>query len=87
MVEVIKNYEIKNESTFRIGGIVEDVALPKNVEELIELLKTNEYDFVLGNCSNILFSSDKINKKIILTKNISDFEINNTQIMCGFIIK
>ena len=85
MVEVIKNYEIKNESTFRIGGVVEQVALPKNVDELIELLKTNEYDFVLGNCSNILFCSDKINKKIILTKNISEFEINDTQIKvsCG----
>lgn len=85
MVEVIKNYEIKNESTFRIGGVVDEVALPKNIDELIELLKENKYNYVLGNCSNILFCSDKIDKKIILTKNISDFEINDTQVKvtCG----
>lgn len=85
MVEVIKNYEIKNESTFRIGGVVDEVALPKNIDELIGLLKENKYNYVLGNCSNILFSSEKVEKKIILTKNITDFEINGTQVKvtCG----
>ena len=70
MVEIYNNYEIKKESTFRIGGIVKKVAFPETVEELIELLKSDEYDIVLGNCSNVLFSSDYIDKSIIITKNI-----------------
>lgn len=85
MVKVFKDYEIKNESTFRIGGLVDEVAMPETIEELIDLLKSNKYDYVLGNCSNILFSTEKINKKIIITKNISNYEINDTQVKvsCG----
>ena len=85
MVKIFKDYEIKNESTFRIGGEVEEVAMPETTEELIELLNQERYDFVLGNCSNILFSSDRINKKIILTKNICDYKINETEVKvsCG----
>ena len=30
MVKIIENYEIKNDSTFRIGGTVKKVALPEN---------------------------------------------------------
>lgn len=85
MAKIIKNYEIKNESTFRIGGEVDEVAMPENTQELIELLQKDEYDYVLGNCSNILFSSERINKKIILTKNVSEYEISGTtvKVSCG----
>lgn len=85
MVKIIENYEIKNESTFRIGGTVDKVAFPNNTEELISLLKSGEYDIVLGGCSNVLFSSNKIHKSIILTKNINDFTIEGKKIKvsCG----
>lgn len=85
MVETYNNYEIKNESTFRIGGIVKKVSFPETVEELIELLKSNEYDIVLGNCSNVLFSSDYIDKNIIITKNVNKFSFNgkNIHVECG----
>lgn len=79
-MQIIENYEVKNDSTFRIGGTVKKVALPDNVEELIELLKTNEYELVLGNCSNVLFSSNTINKNILITKNVSDYKIDGTKI-------
>lgn len=84
-MQIIENYLIKNDSTFKIGGVVSKVALPDNSEELIELLMTEKYDMVLGNCSNVLFSSEKINKNIILTKNIKDFSINNNivKVSCG----
>ena len=85
MVEIFENYEIKNESTFRIGGKVKKAAFPSSIEELVELLKTDEYDLVLGNCSNILFSSDFIDKNIIITKNISQycFQGNKLFLTCG----
>ena len=79
-MQIIENYSIKNDSTFRIGGTIRKVALPDTVEELISLLKSSEYEIVLGNCSNVLFSSDFINKNIILTKNVSDYTINGTKV-------
>ena len=85
MVEIFENYEIKNESTFRIGGKVKKVAFPSSVDEFLILLKANEYDIVLGNCSNVLFSSDFIDKSIIITKNIDDFSFDGNKIYstCG----
>ncbi len=79
-MQIIENYSIKNDSTFRIGGAIKKVALPNSVEELITLLESEEYELVLGNCSNVLFSSDFINKNIILTKNISKYKINETKV-------
>ena len=79
-MQIIENYSIKNDSTFRIGGAIKKVALPNSVEELITLLKSEEYELVLGNCSNVLFSSDFINKNIILTKNISKYKIDETKV-------
>lgn len=79
-MQIIENYSIKNDSTFRIGGTIRKVALPDTVEELISLLKSSEYEIVLGNCSNVLFSSDFINKNIILTKNVSDYTINGAKV-------
>ncbi len=85
MIQIFKDYEINKESTFKIGGKVKEAAFPETVSDLIELLKTNEYDIVLGGCSNILFCSEYINKKIIITKNIKDYVIKGTNITvsCG----
>lgn len=85
MVEIFENYEIKNESTFRIGGNVKKVAFPSSVDEFIQLLLSDEYDIVLGNCSNVLFSSDFIDKNIIITKNINEytFKENKLYSTCG----
>ncbi len=85
MVKIIENYEIKNETMFKIGGIVAKAAFPSSISELIELLNQNIYDIVLGNCSNVLFSSKRINKNIIITKNINNFnfEDNRLKVECG----
>lgn len=80
-MQIIENYSIKNDTTFRIGGTISRVALPDNVEELISLLKTEEYEIILGNCSNVLFSSEHINKNIILTKNISEYKIEGRKVL------
>ncbi len=85
MTEIFNDYEVKNLSTFKIGGCIKKAAFPDNLTDLIELLKTDEYDLVLGNCSNVLFSSEYIDKKIIFTKNITQYFINgrNINISCG----
>lgn len=85
MVNIFENYNIKNDATFRIGGTVKKVAFPETVDELIELLNSEEYDLTLGGCSNVLFSSNIINKNLILTKNVKNFEIieNRVKVSCG----
>ena len=76
---------INDESTFRIGGAVQEVFFPESIDELLVLLKQKNYDIVLGNCSNVLFSSQKINKTIILTKKINNFTFdgNKLYVSCG----
>ena len=82
-MKIEDNYSIKNESTFRIGGIVKTVAIPNSVEEFVKII--DDYDFILGNCSNVLFSSDYIDKKIILTKNLDKVQVEGNRIFveCG----
>lgn len=85
MTIIKQNYELKNESTFKIGGCAKEVALPETVGEFVDLLNSKEYDYILGNCSNILFYDGYINKKIILTKKLNDFYIYNgfVNVSCG----
>lgn len=85
MIDIRENYEIKNETTFKIGGCVRKAAFPKNREELISLLQTGEYEIILGNCSNVLFSSDNIDKNIILTKETKNFTFDDDflKVECG----
>ena len=80
MTEIINNYEMKKESTFKIGGRVIKAAFPSCIEDLVELLKTKEYDCVLGNCSNVLFTSSDINKSLIITKNINGYKTEGNRI-------
>ncbi len=85
MTKIAENYDIKNDTTFKIGGRIKKAAFPDSVEDFIELLKSNEYDIVLGGCSNVLFSSNDIDKKIIFTKNLKNFSFNQNELYveCG----
>ena len=85
MVEIYNDFNVKNHTTFKIGGNVKKAAFPSTVSELIELLNLDEYDFVLGNCSNVLFSSENIDKSIIFTDKINEYKIENNivKVCCG----
>lgn len=84
-IDIFENYEVKKHTTFKIGGRIKKAAFPSDINELIYLLNLNEYDFVLGNCSNILFSSSDIDKKIIFTEKINSYFINGCKVhvSCG----
>ncbi|MCD7740531.1 MAG: UDP-N-acetylmuramate dehydrogenase, partial [Candidatus Gastranaerophilales bacterium] len=64
---------------------VDKAAFPASISELIALLNEDIYDLVLGNCSNVLFSSEKINKKVIITKNINNYTFDGRllNVECG----
>lgn len=85
VVEIFENYNVKNLSTFKIGGNVKKAAFPGCVEELIKLLESEEFDIVLGNCSNVLFSSEDIDKNVIFTEKINKYTLlgNKATVFCG----
>ena len=84
-VEFKENFEIKSQTSFKIGGKISKVYFPKTQQEFVYLLNELEDYIVLGNCSNVLISSNGYSGNIILTTQIKDFEIRGTQVIasCG----
>ncbi len=80
-----ENFEIKNLTTYKIGGIVKKVFFPQTQEEFAELLRNLDNYIVLGSCSNVLFSSNGYSGNIIITSEMKNFEIKGTRVYadCG----
>lgn len=80
-----EEFEIKNLTTYKIGGKVKKVYFPETQSEFTELLKEHENILVLGSCSNVLFSSNGFDGEIILTNELKQFEIRGTHVYssCG----
>ena len=84
---VKENFDIKNQTTYKIGGIEKKVYFPETQGEFIELLKELENYIVLGSCSNVLFSSNGYNGNVILTTELKQFEIRGTKIFTAAGVK
>ena len=84
-VECRENCDIKQMTTFKIGGPVKRLYLPKNQQELVYLLNTLDNYIVLGNCSNVLISSQGYDGNLILTTQMKEFFIRGNQVVaeCG----
>jgi UDP-N-acetylmuramate dehydrogenase len=84
-VEYKEDYEIKSHTTFKIGGKVKRVYFPKSTAEFSSVLSELDDYIVLGNCSNVLFSSNGYSGNLILTTQMKDFYIRGTQViaLCG----
>ena len=80
-VEVRENFEIKNHTTFKIGGKVNKVWFPHNQQEFVYLLNELDNFIVLGNCSNVLISSNGYSGNIILTTEMKFFDIRGTHVI------
>lgn len=80
-----KDFDIKNYTTFKIGGKIREVYFPQSVEEIVEIIKQNRNIPVLGNLSNTLISTHGYNNKIILTSKMNKIVINGTRVVadCG----
>ena len=83
--DYIENYELKNHTTFKIGGLAQRAFFPTTVEELCELLETLKNPIVLGCCSNVLISSKGVEQDVILTSKLNNFEFDNNVVtaQCG----
>jgi len=84
-VEYKENFDITNMTTFKVGGIVKEVYFPKNQKEFVYLLQTVKNPLVLGNCSNVIFSSLGYEGVVICTNKMEFIEVRGTHIIaeCG----
>ena len=84
---VKENFEIKNLTTYKIGGKVKKVFFPESQAEFTELLREHPETLVLGNCSNVLFSSNGYDGEIIITSELKQFEIRGTHVFSAAGVK
>ncbi len=84
-IECKENYEIKNLTSFKIGGLVEKIYFPKNQTEFLKLIRGLNNPIILGNCSNVLFSSQGCRRPIICTTKMCNIEFRGTKVLvdCG----
>lgn len=69
------NYNLKAYSTLRISSIADDVYFPKTVEEIKLLLANLDNPVIVGNGSNILFSSSGVKRPVIITKHLDKVDV------------
>lgn len=84
-MQIKEEFEIKNLTTYKIGGKVKKVYFPETQEELSALLRELDEYILLGGCSNVLFSSNGYNGNLIFTTEMKNFEVrgNNVFASCG----
>lgn len=87
MSEIIacKNYDLSQETTFKVGCRSDFVFVPSDMDQFCELLAKLDAPVILGAGSNTIISSIAVDFPIILTKNLKQFEINGDFItaQCG----
>ena len=84
-IECRENCEIKQMTTFKVGGKVSKIYIPHNQQEFVYLLKNLKDYIVLGNCSNVLISSKGFDGNIILTNKMKEIYIRGNHVIaeCG----
>lgn len=82
-----KDFDIKNLTTFKIGGKITEVYFPQSINEFVQTLKTNPEIKVFGNLSNTLISSDGYDGEITLTTKMDKIEIEGTKVVADSGVK
>lgn len=84
-IEFKENFEIKKLTSFKVGGFVNKLYLPKSQTEFLHLIKQEKNAIILGNCSNVIFSSSGCDEPIICTSKMNTIDIKGTRIIvdCG----
>lgn len=85
--EIIQNKELREYTTYKVGGMPICIVIPDNEEKLIELIKylrgKNIKFMILGNGSNVIFNSKPYEGVIIKLNNLNDLNINDNIITVG----
>ena len=86
-MQIKENFDIKKYTTYKIGGKVKKAYFPENQADFIGLLKDLDNYIVLGNCSNILISSEGYDGNIILTTELNQYEIRGLKVFASAGVK
>lgn len=80
------NEPLSKYTTYKVGGNAKVVAIPKDIlclKELLKLIKQYCIKYkVIGNGSNLLFSSKEYDGIIIILSNLNKISINKNQLIC-----
>lgn len=84
-MKIYKKELLKNFTSFKIGGEADIIAEPKDIKELVELIKFLRNKgiifYILGNGTNVLVSDKGIRGCVVhLGKNLSKIKVNGTKI-------
>lgn len=82
-----KNFEIKNLTSFKTGGKINEIFFPENIDEFVNILKANPEAKVFGNLSNTLISDSGYDGKIILTTKMNNITITGNRVIAGCGVK
>lgn len=84
--QIEENANLKDYNTYKIDTSTKYLAFPKNIDEIINLLKyikdNNMKYFLLGNGSNIILPDEKFDGVVISFKNYNHYEINGNTVVC-----
>ena len=80
-IECNENYEIKNLTTFKVGGLVKKIYFPESQGEFLNIMRSEKNPIILGACSNVLFSSQGCDETIICTSKMKHLEIRGTKVL------
>ena len=83
--QILLNEPMKNHTSFKVGGPVDIMVLPKNADEIkniLKLIKTVRIPFyIMGNGSNLLVRDKGIRGCVIkIGKNMSNIEIKGERV-------
>lgn len=84
-MKIYKKEAMKNFTSFKIGGAADIIAEPKDIKELVELIKFLRNKgiifYIIGNGTNVLVSDKGIRGCVVhLGKNLSKIKVNGTKI-------
>lgn len=86
-IELKENFNLKNMTTFKIGGNGYKVYFPKNELEFVEVMENEPSAKVFGNFSNTLVSSFGFDGVIVSTSKMNQITFDDNRIIAGSGVK
>lgn len=86
-IELKANFNLKNMTTFKIGGNVGRIYFPKNELEFVEVMENEPSAKVFGNFSNTLVSSYGYNGVIVNTSKMNQITFDENRVIAGCGVK
>ena len=84
-MQIEEDFEVKKLTSFKVGGRIKKVYFPSSEADFVEIAH-KEPDFkVFGNLTNTLVSSDGYDGVVVLTTQMTNYEINGKKVIaeCG----